>query len=116
MRFLNNIKKVQFRDEEVIHFEASENGYYAILFRGERLDILHVFLLQPPIEDVDDYVSFMFVEVLQGFFLFRQKVIEGKTQPWDAWLEFKAFEPHSFYNDAYEYWRRVMSRIAGRNQ
>ena len=106
MDFLNNIEDIIIRDDEITLFEAGKNGYYAYLRNGDRIDIMHVFNFQPPIENFDDYYSFMFVESLQGFFVLRQHVIENNPRSWRVYLELKPREACRFFQDA---WRLVCS-------
>ena len=78
MDFFDNLEDIILRDDEIALFDAGKNGYYAYLLPGDRIDIQHAFSFQPPIENFDDYFSYMFVESLQGFFVFRQRVLENE--------------------------------------
>jgi hypothetical protein len=107
MGFWNNLKDAYFVNEEVIHFEAYREGYYAILRRGDRLDIQRIFHIQPPIVNENDYFAFMFAQTLFGFFLFRQRVVENKPQPWEVYMELIPESPHSFFVEAHSLWWRI---------
>lgn len=111
MGFYRNVKNARLINEEVTHFVAENNGYYAILRRGERLDITRVFHLQPPIENLEDYRACMFAETAQGFYLFTQRIVENKPQPWEALLRLEAVEPRLFYGQAQELWRRIRKKV-----
>jgi hypothetical protein len=100
MAFFDNLQNAMQRDDEIVLFEASELGYYAYPRLGGRFDIMHAFNFQPPILNYDDYYSFMFVESLHGFFVFRQRVFENKEEPWRVFLELVPREPHCFFSDA----------------
>lgn len=100
MDFFDNLTDAVQLEEEIGHFQADSLGYYAYLRRGGRIDIQRVFNFQPPIENFEDYYSFMFVESLQGFFLFRQRMFENKPRPWHVCLELKPTEPHLFFTQA----------------
>jgi hypothetical protein len=100
MGFFKNLTDATQLEEEIIHFQADGSGYYAYPRRGGRIDILHAFNFQPPIENFDDYYSFMFVESIQGFFLLRQRMLENRPQPWHICLELKPAEPQLFFNQA----------------
>ncbi len=104
MDFFENLQNAVLRDDEITIFEAGENGYYAYLRLGRRIDIQRAFNFQPPIDNFDDYYSFMFVESLQGFFLFRQRVVENKSEPWHVFLEMTPRDPCVFYNQAWVLW------------
>ena len=88
--------------DEVKHFEAYDRGYYAILRRGPRLDILRVFNFQPEIEDFDDYPTYMFIQAVQGFFILRQDVRQGRVEPWFVHAELVPKDPASFFDRARE--------------
>jgi len=102
MDFFDNIKDIIQLDDEIALFECGENGYYAYLRSGRRLDIQRVFNFQPPIENFDDYFSYMFVQSLQGFFLLRQRMLENRPLNWRVFLEFRAAEPHLLFDQAWE--------------
>ena len=101
MSFYDNLQDAVPRDEEITIFEADENGYYAYPRRGGRFDIVHAFNFQPPISNFDDYYSFMFVESLQGFFVFRQRIVENKEDQWRVYLELIPRERHCFFAEAW---------------
>lgn len=97
-------------DEEVTHFVADENGYYAILRKGERLDFIKVFHMQPPIEDPTEYSAFMFAETIGGFYLFSQKMVKNKAGAWEARIKIEAKRPELMYSQAQELWRSIRNR------
>ena len=113
MGFLDGIRDIRQFEWEAVHFEAYERGYYALLRRGDRLDIQRVFTIQPPIDDPDDYYAFMFAQTLQGFFVMRQRVIDGKTGNWEVFLEVIPEEPHRFFAAAQAHWCRIRDRMDG---
>ncbi|MFA6449068.1 MAG: hypothetical protein WCX65_06370 [bacterium] len=100
MSFFKNLENAFQTEDEITLFDASDKGYYAYLRLGGRLDIIHAFNFQPPIENFDDYYSFMFVESLQGFFVLRQRIIENKERPWHIFLELAPREPAAFFSQA----------------
>jgi hypothetical protein len=91
------VKSARPRSELVAHFEAYGRGYYALLKTGERLDFVRVESFQPPIEDFNDYFSYMFVQAHSGFYVLRQRIIENKIQPWEMHMEIEAYEPAHFF-------------------
>lgn len=101
MSIYDNIKNIIERDDEITLFDAGPDGYYAYLRSGARIDIKHAFNFQPAIDDFDDYFSFMFVESLQGFFLFRQRIVENKPRPWRVCFEIIPREQHCFFSEAW---------------
>ncbi|MFC1474966.1 hypothetical protein ACFLQK_02865 [bacterium] len=111
MGFWNNLKDVKMLEEEVTHFEVYENGYYVLLRRGDRLDVTRAFNMQPPIENSDDYYSYLFAETQQGFFLMRLRVLGNVAQGWELYLEMTPEEPWRFYSDVYAHWQRVHKRL-----
>jgi len=100
LSFFDNIQSAAARDEEVELFDILGSGYYAYLETGERLDIQRAFNFQPRIDDFNDYYSVMFAETPSAFFVFRQRVTEGKAAPWRAFLEIKTRRPSVFYAQA----------------
>ena len=114
MGFRKNLAGARFVGEEVVHFEVYTLGYYAMLLGGARLDIQRAFNIQPPIENTSDYYAFMFVETPGGFYLLRQRVVEGRVRPWEVWLELEAENPHVFFSDAYSFWMK--ERSGGENR
>ncbi len=110
MGFFDNLQEVISRDEEITIFEAGETGYYAYPRLGRRIDIQRAFNFQPPIDNFDDYYSFMFVESLQGFFLFRQRIVENKGETWRVFLEMTPREPRAFFNEAWVLWLSIQRK------
>jgi hypothetical protein len=100
LSFFDNIESAARRDEEVELFDILGSGYYAYLETGERLDIQRAFNFQPRIDNFGDYYSAMFAETPSAFFVFRQRVVEGKAEPWRTFLEIKARRPSVFYAQA----------------
>lgn len=98
-------------DDEIYHFEAYDKGYFALLNRGPRLDILRVFNFQPDIADFSDYVVFMFIEALQGFYVLRQPVLEGHVGPWRVCMEMRPKDPNGFFAWAFEHRGALMKFI-----
>jgi hypothetical protein len=113
MDFLDNLQNAIYRDDEIVHFDAGENGYYAYTRPGARIDITHVFNFQPPIGDFGGFHSFMFVESLQGFFIFRQRIFENKEEPWRIYLELTPREPLCFFKDAVAFHARLRRLWSG---
>ncbi len=97
--WLDNIKTIRLHDEEVMIFTTGEDGYYAYLQGGRRLDILRVVSFQPPICDFGDYFSFMFLETPGGFFLLRQHVLENRALSWRVFVEFEAIDQYGMFLD-----------------
>jgi hypothetical protein len=89
-------------EEEVHLFEAYEHGYFALLQRGPRIDILRIFNFQPEICDFNDYPTYMFIESMQGFFIMRQDVREGRPGPWIVCAELHPRNPIAFFAAAHE--------------
>ncbi len=111
MNFWDNVADILPRDDEVITFETYESGYYALLRRGERLDIIKTLTFQPAIISSDCYSSHIFLEALQGFFLLRQQVIDGAFQHWEVCAEFVPHQPHSFFSEAEAHYWKVRNAL-----
>lgn len=110
MGFYRNVKNAVLMNEEVTHFVAGELGYYAILRKGERLDIIKVFHIQPPIENPMDYTAYMFAETASGFYLFSQNILENRAATWEVRMKIQAEEPGLMYAQAMELWRKIRER------
>jgi hypothetical protein len=100
--FFGNLAAHLYHDDEITMFDASGPGYYAYLANGLRFDIIRVFGIQPPVADPLNFLYFMFVETNRGFYLFRQRVVEGTARDWCVFLELKPVEPFGFYEQAWE--------------
>jgi len=107
MGFRSNLSDARTLCLEIVHFEAYPLGYYAILRRGDRIDIKRAFGFQPEIADPSDFHAFMFVETVQGFFVLRQHVVENRPRPWEVWLELVPENPAAFFAQAYAYWQKT---------
>lgn len=110
MGYLYKIKHIELIGEEITHFVADENGYYAIMRSGPRLDITAVFSMQPPIDDINDYYSFLFVETLFDFYVFRQRVYENRPREWEVMLRIRPVERTGFFALAQDYWNRIRNK------
>ena len=82
---------------DVTHFIPYDKGYYAILRNGARLDIVRIQAFQPPIENFEDYFSYLLIETLDSFFILRQRVLENRTLPWQTMLELRPVNPAGFF-------------------
>jgi hypothetical protein len=91
------VAAIRARSEQITHFEAYGQGYYALLQNGQRLDFVRVESFQPPIANFDDYCSYLFVEAQSGFYILRQRIVENKIYPWELHLEIEAREPAHFF-------------------
>ena len=69
-------------DVEILTFIVDEGAYYFVASDGRRADIVKCSTHQPEIREPDDYFYYMWVSAVQGYFLLRQRFLEGKAQPW----------------------------------
>ena len=92
------VKSFRERSEEITHFEAYAQGYYALFRTGARLDIMRVQVFQPPIRDFDDYFGYMFVQARFGYYILRQHIFENKARPWELYLEIEPRDPVHFFS------------------
>lgn len=85
---------------EVRHFVAYDRGYYAILRTGERFNITFIHTFQPAIADFDDYFTFLFIQTDVRFFILRQRILEGRAEGWESFVEVVPEERAGFFRRA----------------
>ncbi len=115
MDFIDNTIDVKWLDDEITLFDIDKNGYYAYLRSGDRLDIMHAFNFQPPIDNPLDFFSFMFVESLQGFFLLRQRILENRPLPWYTYMQFIPEKTTVFFQQAWQFSISVKEKLDSMN-
>lgn len=59
---------------------------------GRRGDIIRCQTYQPEIGDPENYVFYLWAETLQGYFLLKQRFLEGRAQEWQLAGEFELEE------------------------
>jgi hypothetical protein len=69
-------------DVEVLTFVVDQAAYYFIATDGRRADIIRCRTLQPNIDDPDDYFYYMWVQATQGYFVLKQRFVEGQPRNW----------------------------------
>lgn len=90
---------VELEPEEVIQFVTHELSYIAYTRTGRRLDILKSHSVQPPIEDPENFTTFMWLKALQGYFVLRQHYVEKVSEPWYVIQELKPETDFRFYEE-----------------
>jgi hypothetical protein len=88
--------------EEVSQFVTETHRYYAITTSGRRINIIRTKNFQPPIEEGTDFNTYLWVEALEGFFLFFQRFQKGKPGPWILQEEFVPQKREGFFSDFFE--------------
>lgn len=81
--------------EEVKDFYISNELYYCITTSGRIINIIKAINLQPPIEDLNHYLTVLWVEAKEGFFVFQQEIFNLNPQ---KWILEKQIIPKSSYN------------------
>lgn len=69
-------------DEEVVRFVTEPLNYSARTMTGMELRILKAQTFQPPVENPDNFPTFMWIETAEGFFLLRQHLVFNQGLPW----------------------------------
>ena len=69
-------------DVEITTFVVDQGAYYFVASDGRRGDIIRCETLQPGIENPDDYDFYMWVQAIQGYFILKQRFLEGRPQNW----------------------------------
>lgn len=90
---------LELEPEEVIQFVTHDLSYIAYTNSGRRLDILKSMSAQPPIQNPEDYYSYMWVKALQGYFILRQHYVESVASPWYVIRELKPETEFHFYEE-----------------
>lgn len=99
----------KFLEEEVQGFYIDRSWYYVVLHSGRVLNIIRSAPIQPDIRDVSDYCTFLFVEAKEGFFLFRQRIVHNRAQPWICEREFKPDETSGFFDRFYAELKKILA-------
>ena len=74
-------------------------AYYFVASDGRRGDIIRCETLQPGIDDPDDYDFYMWVHATQGYFILKQRFLEGRPQNWQLIGEMTTEETGPFVFD-----------------
>lgn len=61
---------------------VDQGAYYFVASDGRRGDIIRCETYQPGIPNEDDYYFYMWVHASQGYFVLKQRFIEGLAQRW----------------------------------
>ena len=80
-------------DIEVITFVATEGAYYFLMGDQRRADIVKCRALQPTIRDHDNYSAYLWVNAYQGYFVLRQRFVEGRAEGWTVIAEVQVSDP-----------------------
>lgn len=68
--------------QPVRHFVTGEDTYYGITQNGFLFNIIRCFSVQPPIENHDDYFTYLLAECREGVFVLRQRFLMGSAGSW----------------------------------
>lgn len=83
--------------EEVTHFVTTSTSYHAVTITGRVLNIVRSRSLQPPITSEKGFTTFLWVEALEGFFLFSQQVVDQIPAGWILEKEIVPADPQGFF-------------------
>lgn len=92
-------------EEEITHFCAEPQAYYAITRSGRLLMIKNTVMLYPEIADEEHYDVFMCMETQEGFFLLRQNIKNKTASPWFLEKQLFPYDPPHFleqFKNAFE--------------
>jgi hypothetical protein len=68
--------------EEVKNFVTEQLAYYGVTRSGYLFNIIKTRTIQPHIEDENDYHTYMWVHCIDGYYLLRERFIEGHGVGW----------------------------------
>lgn len=69
-------------EEEILRFVTDQTSYSARTRSGMELRILKAQTFQPPVQDEDNFATFLWIETVEGFFLLRQHLVYSQALPW----------------------------------
>ncbi|MBI2265206.1 MAG: hypothetical protein HYU64_08545 [Armatimonadetes bacterium] len=69
-------------NEPVQGFYGNPDGYYAVSTNGRIINIVRSASIQPEIRNHEDYVTYLWVEAQEGFFVFSQRVLNQRCEEW----------------------------------
>lgn len=69
-------------EDEVFRFVTDNQNYSARTRAGMELRILKAWTYQPPVEDENNFATFMWVQTVEGFFLLRQHLVHSQALSW----------------------------------
>ncbi len=81
-------------DVEILSFVTAHGSYYFLAADGRRGDIIKCRNLQPPIQDHENYETYLWVKAVQGYYLLRQFFIDGQAQEWRICKEITIDDPN----------------------
>lgn len=76
---VNDIRSI---GEEVKYFVHNKDSYYGVTRPGFVFDIIQGHSLQGPISDENDFHTYMWARCVSGFYLLRQRFLNGIGQEW----------------------------------
>lgn len=91
------IKEEILLEEEIIDFYIENGVYFAVSVKGKNYYIKKIVTIQPEILDENDFFTYLWMETLEGFFLLRQRIKNGKPQKWVIEKEVVPFEYFNFF-------------------
>lgn len=86
-------------DDEIAHWVSDVQGYHAYTRGGAALHVVRSASVQPPITHPEDYHTWLWIQALQGFYLARQRIIDGVPQEWRVVRQIVPSEGHGFFVD-----------------
>ncbi len=89
--------QIKYIQEEVKEFVTDKYAYYGVTISGFLFNIIKCKTLQPPIENPDDYYTYMWTQCEGGYFLLRQRFIEGVSLSWFLEVQVIPYTPSHTY-------------------
>ena len=84
-------------DEPVKHISSDETNYIIITETGRLLNVVKSVSIQPFIEDPDRFLTYLWVEAKEGFYLLSQRFECGAGQGWTLMKQFIPVEELTFF-------------------
>lgn len=72
---------------------TAQGSYYFLAADGRRGDIIKCRNIQPPIQDYENYETYLWLKTVQGYFLLRQHFVDGGAQEWRICREIVIEDP-----------------------
>jgi hypothetical protein len=106
----NLVKEEIILEEEIIDFYIEDGVYFAISTSGRIFHIRKIVCIQPEILDEKEFFAYLWMEAIEGFFLLRQKIKEGKAEKWILEKEVVPFEYFNFFENYQKIFKEMLRK------
>lgn len=97
-------------EEEIIDFYIEDGVYFAVSTSGRIFHIRKIVGIQPEIINEEEFFTYLWMETIEGFFLLRQQIKEGKVSKWTIEKEIIPFEYFNFFENYQEKIKKMLTK------